>query len=411
MWARGTRQSNRGALGAPATPQQVVTSKGRLDRVSVKERILNGSQSGGTGRIYPGGSVKDNHAIMPHDVTLMKRYKKIQRRLRNHPNDQYLASFNGEDYSKYPSHEHVNRAFFFTGIALGKDAYDSSVSDSGIATLIGGVYTINVSGPFAFSSGDEVMWTAPRLPKTGQTGVMYNTWNMGDPVGKRTPLIIPYRAVDNHTVLASTYATIKRSVKSSSHPGIKGASMSQYYNTTEGPNRKMRFNTSSQDEAFGIQYGLVSQSMFFLFGLLVEGLFPGKEEKMSASEAGQFIRRISETLGVFKKNRNEKQSSNLMNVLDYMYGPHANEVSDNRWPSVKETYKNAFITGFDSKGSPKETLNTMDSYLYRMVFDSMSMLWDTPAIGVEERRSNKIGVAGNNAEPGQGLTVIFGSGN
>lgn len=411
MYSRRKRQGNRGALGAPAVPQQVVTSRGRLDRTGVKQRMNNGRSSGGNGYIYPGGAVKDNHSIVTHDVTLMHRYRPVFNRLRNHPNLQVLSSFNGMDYSKYPTQEHVNRAFFFTGIALGKDSFDSTTSDTGLALLIGGVYTINVSGPFAFRPGDEVMWMAPSFPGKGSTGVSYAEWNVGTPKGKRDPLIIPYKATDTHTILAATYATIGRIADNSNFPGIKGLDVNQYYNTTAGPNRKMRYNTSFQDEAMGIKYGLLSQCLLFTFGLIREGLLDDVNvTDTSVGNAGTAIKKIATHLGIYEKNPNSSQSTNLMKVLDYMYGPHANEVSGSRWPRIKTEYQQAFEHGYDkSTNTPLARFSNLNSKLYVMTHDSMGMVMDSAAIGIEERRANRIGVAGNNAEPGQGLTVILGS--
>lgn len=409
MYPKKRRQGNRGALGSPATPQQVVTSKGRLDRIAVKLRMNNGSSNRTTGNIYPGGAVKDNHSIVTHDVTLMQRFKPVYNRLRNHPNLQVIASFNGMDYSKYQTQEHVNRAFFFSGIALGKEAYDSTTSDSGIALLIGGVYTINVSGPFTFRPGDEVMWMAAPLPRRGNSGVSFSEWNVGTPQGKRTPLIVPYRATDTHTILAGTYATISRPNNDSNYPGVKGLDVNRYYDTTAGPNRKMRVNTSFQDEAMGIKYGLLSQCLFFMFGLIKEGLFDDEVNPDKSTEfAANTIKGIAKKLGIYAKNPTPVQSTNLMKVLDHMYGPHANEVSGSRWPDIKEVYKQAFGHGHHDV-SRRSGLANIDHVLFTMAHDSLGMVMDTAAIGIEERRSNKIGVAGNNAEPGQGLALFLGS--
>ena len=400
------RRSNRGALGQPATPQQVVTSKGRLDRSTIKTRKSAAGTSGGSGNIYPGGGLGDNHTIMPHDFTLMKKHASSTRRLRSHPNYLLLASFNGMDYGKYPSHEHVNRAFIFSGIALARDAFSGNSTDSGIATLIGGVYTINLTGRFKVHPGDLLMWNAPRLPNFGNTGVSRQEWNVGDPGGKRVPLIVPYRAMDTHTIIGGIYATIRRSSGAQSYPGISGAPLSQYYNETAGPSRKMRLNTSSQDEAFGFKFGLASQGLFFIFGLARQGLLDDNGP-MDAGEAGRYIMKIATKLGLFDKNQTENKKANMMAVFDYMFGPHINEVRGNRWREVEQDFKNAFPQGFTGRG-PKSTLNTLQSQLYRMAYDSLSMVVDTVAVGVTERRARMFGTAGNHAEPGQGVTVILG---
>lgn len=391
MYTRRHRQGNRGALGAPATPQQVTTSKGRMDRGTVSQRIKNATQGGNM--VYPGGATKDNHTIMPHDVTLMKKQKKINRRLAMHPNLQLLSSFNGENYADYPSREHVSRAYFFTGIALGKDGYDDAMrNNTGLATMIAGVYTINVSGQYTFEPGMEVMWNAPELPAIGRTGVSLREWNTGEPTGKRPPLIVPYRPEDNHSVLAGTFATINRQAGRRQNPGIKGAGLDQYYNVSAGPNRKMRFNTASQDEAMGVKYGLVSQCLLFTYGL-------AKLRGDSVSSAAKAIQQIANVLGVFEKNPSDAQTNALNQVLAYMYGPHAG----NSARAVEQEFREAF-----GSVNPRAR-NSFENQMLRMAKDSMSMLWDAAAIGAQERRGRVFGVAGNHAEPGQGVKVVIGA--
>lgn len=361
--------------------------------------------------MYPGGAIKDNHTIATHDVLLMMKHRPQMKRLLNHPNLHLLASFNGLDYSRYPSHEHVNRAFFFTGVALGKDSYDSITADTGIATLIGGVYTVNVDGPHPFHPGDQIMWEAPRLPARGKTGVSYREWNVGTPTTRRPPVLVPYRAMDNHTILAGTRASIERSsANGTTHPGIKNLTLARYYRQAPQPNRQMRYNTSSQDEAMGIQYGLLSQGLFMMFGLLRTGNFPDKDE-MPAEAAGRFIKRVANNLGIFAKNRSETQDTALYGVLDYMYGPNTKDLPNSGWENVKGDYRKAFITGADAKGNPKRLASTLDANLYTMAHDSMGMLMDTAEIGAHERQSRIIGVCQNYAEPGQGATIVFGTNN
>jgi hypothetical protein len=70
LFKKSSRATLRSALGSPATPQMVINTKGHIDRVLVRQAIINAGDHILASQSFSGGGIKDNHAIQKHDVTL-----------------------------------------------------------------------------------------------------------------------------------------------------------------------------------------------------------------------------------------------------------------------------------------------------------------------------------------------------
>lgn len=409
LFKNSSRATLRGALGSPATPQQVINTKGHIDRLLVRDAIRNAGDHKLAATSYGGGALKDHHTIQPHDVTLGLRSQVIVQRLLNHPNLKVISAFNGLNYAKYPTDNHIARAFTFTGVALDVETYDANRKDSGLALQIGGVYTILNTGSRTLKPGMLARWRPPPTNRGMPAGVPMSqlpmdNWNPGDPRDKLFPLIEPYDPRDMNAALTSAYATVFRpsSYADNESPGIKGAPYRWLYDADAGPGRNMRRATSHQDEAFGLKFGLLGAVLQGVFALIKMGLIRAN----GGEDAGGAIRRIVDAIGLFEENSGAKEAQleELLAHIMWRHVPSMQVVAD-----VSNSYTTAFSGGFiPGTSRPKESFRDIEANIARLFTDSMSNLAGCINGAAQEERANILGKVLNESMPGEGATICFG---
>jgi hypothetical protein len=417
IFKQSSRSTLRSALGSPATPQGVINTKAHIDRVLVRQCMINSGDHILQSQSYSGGGLRDNHTIQKHDVTLGLRSQNVVQKLLNHPNLKVIAAFNGFNYRNYPTDNHIARAFFFTGVALDIETYDANRKDSGLALQYGGVYTILNTGSYTLKPGMLVRWRPPPTGRGIPGGVPMSqlpmdSWNPGDPRGKLFPIIEPYNPRDFNDSLTGMFATVFRSASyaQDESPGIKGAPFSQLYDTAAvGPNKDMARNTSHQDEAMGIKYGLVGcvlQGVFALYQMGMINFNPGGAARADAAGAGRGVRDIAERLGLFSTDEDPTAEQELRTLLAYVFWKHVPSTVVQQ--SVDQQYRAAFSDGFSRGLRPVDNYMNTDANMARMFTDSLSNLFGCVNGAAQEERSSIIGKQLNEAQPGEGATVCFG---
>ena len=416
IFKQSSRSTLRSALGSPATPQGVINTKGHIDRVLVRQMMINAGDHILQSQSYSGGGLRDNHTIQKHDVTLGLRSQNVVQKLLNHPNLKVIASFNGFNYRNYPTDNHIARAFFFTGVALDIETFDANRKDSGLALQYGGVYTILNTGAYTLKPGMLVRWRPPPTGRGIPGGVPMSqlpmdNWNPGDPRGKLFPIIEPYNPRDFNDALTGMFATVFRSASyaQDESPGIKGAPFSQLYDTAAvGPNKDMARNTSHQDEAMGIKYGLVGCVLQGVFALYQMGMidFTDVGARNDAAAAGRGVSGLANALGLFDTQERADGEQNLRTLLAYIFWKHVPSTVIQQ--SVSEQYGQAFRGGFSRGARPVDNFANPEANMARMFTDSLSNLFGCVNGAAQEERSAILGKQLNEAQPGEGATLCFG---
>lgn len=407
-----SRRGLRSALGAPATPQQVVTTKGFLDRKMVAQRIRNSQDSRLAQQSYSGGGILENHTIKPHDVTVgLKRQRHVQRLL-NHPNVHCLASFNGERFADLPTDYHTQQAYRFTGVALQGEGYTGNRADSGLALQVGGIYTILNSGPGDIKPGMEVCWRVPPTNRGGSDAPMQElpmaAWNPGEPRGKLPPIIMEYNPRDATMLLRGAFVSVFRSsdLNDEASPGIRGLPFQQYYRVGIGRHRELRYNTHHQDEAMALKFGLVPMALMMVYGLVKAGLIQGTGA--GGRNAGAVVRSVARWCGLFEPRATDQQNDNLLLLFSYSMWRHVDDpvIRD----AVTAQYRQDFRSGFKAgSNEPTENFGSLDGNLVLAFHDAPQILFGGMIGAYHEERGNIIGIAQNEARSGEGLAVNFGT--
>ena len=411
------RSSLRSALGAPETPQQVITTKGHLDRIAVRAAINNSRDHTLAARSYPGGGITDNHVIQKHDVTVGFRSQRVMKRLLNHPNLKVFVGFNGFNYQHYPTDNHITRAIMFTGVALDIETYDANRKDSGLALQIGGIYTITNTGNYNLKPGQLARIRVPPTGRGGRGGVPMSqlpmdAWNPGEPRGKLPVLIEPYNPRDMNMVWTAAYATMFRSADYARDacPGILGAPYRQMYDERAGPSNDMRRNTSHQDEAGAVKYGMFGIVMQAVFALVTEGyLQPGDSLRSSTPNAADVVRALcgQGVFDIFATNPDLAATNRLEKFFAHIFWRHIPDRRTNA--AVTTRYRNAFASGFQGRtNTPSNNFDDTDANIARMFTDSLSMLGGMINGAAQEERSTILGKVTNDSISGEGVTIVFG---
>ena len=407
-----SRTTQRGALGSPATPQQVINTRGHIDRLLVRRALLNSGDHVRQSRAYPGGGIKDHHVIMPHDVTIGQRHQKVVQRLLNHPNLKVIASFNGMTITDFPTDNHIARAFMFTGVALDSESYDANRKDSGLALQIGGIYTIKNTGMYTLKPGQMAKWSPPPTNRGIPGGrpmsqVPQATFVVGDPRQKLVPIIEPYDPMDMGGAMTAAMATMFRSAQlpETGSPGILGAPYRQLYQADVVG--ELRRNTSHQDEAMAIKFGLFPLCLRVIFGLIDMGLLQGGAGGTGTEVAGNTLRAIVRRTGLFETNPTTAQTTQLRTVMAYLFGNHspAVKVAGN----VEARIRGQFPAGYDRRQQPVQgDFFTEDANIARALADALPLTAGLINNAAQEERANILGKVLNNAMPGEGAAVCFG---
>lgn len=406
-----SRRGLRSALGAPATPQQVITSKGFLDRKVVAQRIRNSQDSRLASQSYGGGGILDHHTIKPHDVTVALRRQRHVQKLLNHPNVHCLASFNGERYADLPTDYHIQRAYRFSGVALQTEGYTGNRADSGLALQVGGIYTVLNSGPHDLKPGMQACW---RVPPTGRGvgGVAMNelpmaAWNPGEPRGKLPPLIMEYQPRDATMVLRGAYHTVFRSanLNDDASPGIRGLPFQNYYRQGIGRFREMRYNTNHQDEGMAVKYGFLPMALMVVYGLVKAGKL---RSATGSADAGGIVRDIVSWCGLYKENATDLETDRLRLLLSYSMWKHIDDqvVQD----AVTNQYVQDFRGGFRAAtGAPNGNYGSLDGNIALNFQDAPNILFGGIIGAYHEDQDCIIGVVQNEARSGEGVAINFGA--
>lgn len=399
---------NRGGLrenpmGQPITPQQLVTSKGHIDRLEIKARISNSTKN--LPYVYPGGATIDNHAIKNHDVLLMKKHNKIIKRLKNHPNMLYVSSCNGLNYGDVNGNAELkSQQYIFAGVSLENLDYNNQRTGSGGAAIISGITDVQNTGPFKIPVASLVMWSLSALPEKGLKGVSSRNQYMGQPSGKALPILEEYDPLNVSGSISGIWFMLNGK-KTRDFPGVKDVTFQDTRKNPYTVHGRTTTITGMQNAAVAVRDGLMSQVLLGIFGMLKTGGSVAKSLKDAVNGANDAIIQtnllnIAKQLGMF-----EGVNSNAQSVLQYMVGNNLGLFGSSKGyssPAVRKTLQNFKLRHV--AGDPRRVINRDFDIMTR---ESMSILFGGISAADAKRRERIIGISQKTAEAGESMPIFI----